>query len=509
MTGGVVLAFSTAGGAEVGIDTDNASGLVISGGHLVAVGGAAGNMVIGSSGTQKTYMESSASASTYSGKYLSMTGTETFIVKMPTLPGTFSLVCTTEGWTSAGTPEVSAAEPATGSLSFHGTYIANGDTSIANGGTSTGSNGTSPAHELFNTDATPIPATSMHAYSGYFIANGEIAGTILLKVGRANTRTGIAKFTATVQLLGGKKKVYTASAEINPSSPTTVTLTSSSGDSASTLTLTAGGSYMAGAIDGFTVEGARNQSAAKEARSAEYAKKSGSTFNIVFAASDADGNGAEFANGYSALALKILTKGKAKLTGVMADGTRVSVSGLQMLLNEDGTEACIPVSVPLYTGKLGGFAFLFWIGNDGSLDVTNLSGWNATQSATAPFSAKMSLVDAAALTVPGDGTLAFSVDTEAFPSAINALPVLTDLLPQEIAVSAQSGRLTAAKDNVAKLKISHVKSTGIVNGSFAAYTQNGDRTKKKTVPFKGVFVNGVGYGSAIVKGAGSAAVTLK
>ena len=121
----------------------------------------------------------------------------------------------------------------------------------------------------------------------------------------------------------------------------------------------------------------------------------------------------------------------------------------------------------------------------------------------------MSLVDAAALTVPGDGTLAFSVDTEAFPSAINALPVLTDLLPQEIAVSAQSGRLTAAKDNVAKLKISHVKSTGIFNGSFAAYTQNGDRTKKKTVPFKGVFVNGVGYGSAIVKGAGSAAVTLK
>ena len=502
MTGGVVLAFSTAGGAEVGIDTDNASGLVISGGHLVAVGGAAGNMVIGSSGMQKTYMEASASASTYSGKYLSMTGTETFTVKMPTLSGTFSLVCTTEGWTSAGTPEVSTTAPATGSLSFHDTYI-------TSGGTSTGSNSTSPAHELFNSDTTPITATSKHVYSGYFMANGEIAGTILLKVGRANSRTGIAKFTATVQLLGGKKTVYTASTEINSSSPTTVTLTSSSKDSASTLTLTVGGSYMAGTIDGFTVEGARNQSAAKETRATEYAAKSGSTINIVFTASDAKGSGAEFANGYSALALKILTKGKAKLTGTMADGTRVFVSGLQMLLNEDGTEACIPVSVPLYTGKLGGFAFLLWIGNDGSLDVTNLSGWDATPSAAAPFSATMSLVDAAALTAPVDGTLAFSVDTEAFPSTINDLPVLSDLLPQEVAVSAQSGRLTAANDNVAKLKISRVKSTGIFNGSFAAYTQNGDRTRKKTVPFKGVFVNGVGYGSAIVKGAGSAAVMLK
>ena len=496
MTGGVVLAFSTAGGAEVGIDTDSASGLVISGGHLVAVGGAAGNMVIGSSGTQKTYVETSASASTYSGKYLSMTGTKTFTVKMPALSGTFSLVCTTEGWTSAGMPEVSTVAPSTGSLSFHDTYITSG------GGIST-------SHELFNTDSSPIFATSKHVYSGYFMANGEIAGTILLKVGRANSRTGIAKFTATVQLLGGKKMVYTASTEINSSSPTTVTLTSSSDDSASTLTLTVGGSYMAGAIGGFTFEGARNQSATKEARTTEYAAKSGSTFNVVFAASDAEGNGAGFANGYSALALKILTKGKAKLTGTMADGTRVFVSGLQMLLNEDGTETCIPVSVPLYTGKLGGFAFLFWIGNDGSLDVTNLSGWDATPSAAAPFSAKLSLVDAAALTVPGDGTLAFSVDTEAFPSAINALPVLTDLLPQEIAVTVQSGRLTAAKDNVAKLKISRVKTTGIFNGSFAAYTQNGDRTKKKTVPFKGVFVNGVGYGSAIVNGTGSTAVTLK
>ena len=157
-------------------------------------------------------MEASASASTYSGKYLSMTGIETFTVKMPALSGTFSLVCTTEGWTSAGTPEVSTTAPAAGSLSFHDTYI-------TSGGTSTGSNSTSPAHELFNSDATPIAATAKHVYSGYFMANGEIAGTILLKVGRANSRTGIAKFTATVQLLGGKKKVYTASAEINSSSP--------------------------------------------------------------------------------------------------------------------------------------------------------------------------------------------------------------------------------------------------------------------------------------------------
>ena len=123
MTGGTVVAISTSGGPEVGIDTDDSNGLVISGGHLIAVGGTSGNMVVGSSGTQKTYRNTSVSASAYSGKYLQMKGTQTFTVKMPTLSGTMSLVCTTEGWTTAGTPTVLTSAPAMGSTGFHDIYL--------------------------------------------------------------------------------------------------------------------------------------------------------------------------------------------------------------------------------------------------------------------------------------------------------------------------------------------------------------------------------------------------
>lgn len=125
VTGGVTLAF-TATAPEVGIDTDDSSGFVISGGTVVSVGSAADNMVIGSSGSQKTYKTTSASASTYAGKYLKMSGTKTVTVKIPSMSsssGSISIVCTTDGWSSAKTPSVSASAPSSGDIGFHGVYI--------------------------------------------------------------------------------------------------------------------------------------------------------------------------------------------------------------------------------------------------------------------------------------------------------------------------------------------------------------------------------------------------
>ena len=508
MTGGVVFALSTAGAPEVGIDVDNAGGLVISGGHLIAIGGAAGNMVVGSSGSQKTYVNTSVSAAVYSGKYLSVTGTQTFTAKIPALSGAVSLVCTTEGWASAGTPKVSASAPASGSLSFHDLYLSEADADDSGEG-AVSAGGVSPGHMLFTTDASPLSATAAHVYDGYAFADGKIAGTIRLKVGRANSRTGIAKFTATVHLLGGKKTVYSASTAVNASGPTAVTLTRSSGGTVSKLALTVAGGYMAGNVDGFSVEGARNQSAAKEARRAEYAAKSGRVVDLLLSASSATGAGSACANGYSALALKVLAKGKSKLSGVMSDGTKVSISGLQMLLNEDGSETCIPVLAPLYKGKRGGFGFLLWISRNGTLDVTNLSDWNAASSSAAPFTAALAFAGADPLTTPRNGTYSFSVDRDAFPQTIKSLPVIADLLPQELTVTARSGRLTAVQNSVTKLRISRTASTGLFKGSFAVYVQSGDRRKKKTVPFNGVFVNGTGYGAATVKGAGASAIVLR
>ena len=125
INGGIVLCF-TAATPEIGIDTDYSSGLKINGGTVVSFGSAAGNMVIGSTGSLATYKNTSVTASTYAGKYLKMTGgSKTVYVKVPSISSTstsVSIVCTTDGCSSA--PSVSATSSASGtSQNFHGVYF--------------------------------------------------------------------------------------------------------------------------------------------------------------------------------------------------------------------------------------------------------------------------------------------------------------------------------------------------------------------------------------------------
>lgn len=491
ITGGVVLAISTAGAPEVGIDTDDSSGLIISGGHLVAVGGASGNMVIGSSGSQKTYMNTSAAASTYSGKYLSMAGTQTFTVKMPSFSGSVSLVCTTEGWSSAKTPSVSSSAPTSGALGFHDAYLSG----YAGDGSSSGDGSTPTAVSS---------VTVARTYTGYVASDGKAVGKVALKVGRANSRTGISKITATVQILGRKNVTYSTKAIIKDSSLDAVTLTRTAGG---TMSVTVAGDAFTGEIDGMEIAGERNVSAAKEARAGEYAAWKG-VYNVALEASGATGSGAVFTRGFSVLAVSVLAKGKAKATGVMADGTRVSATGLQLLLSEDGSAACVPVVAPMYRGKLGGFGFLLWLSKDGSVEVTSLSEWDATCSATATFTASMNCVAAARLATPKDGTWSFAVDEDEVPVTIGGLPVQRDLLPSNISVTSASGRLAAEKDDDAKLSIKRIASTGLFKGKFTIFTQGGTRLKKTTTSFNGAIIDGVGYGSAVVKKTGTAKVNL-
>ena len=125
INGGIVLCF-TAATPEIGIDTDNSSGLKINGGTVVSFGSAAGNMVVGSTGTLATYKGTSVSASTYAGKYLKMTGgSKTVYAKVPSMSsssGSVSIVCTTDGCSSA--PSISAVTSPSGtSQNFHGVYF--------------------------------------------------------------------------------------------------------------------------------------------------------------------------------------------------------------------------------------------------------------------------------------------------------------------------------------------------------------------------------------------------
>ncbi len=124
INGGIVLCF-TAATPECGIDTDYSGGIQMNGGTIVSFGSST-DMAYGSCGSLKSYKSTSISSSTYTGKYLVISGgSKTVYAKVPSLSSstTLSLVCTTDGCTSS-TPTVSASSSASGTDSgFHGVYF--------------------------------------------------------------------------------------------------------------------------------------------------------------------------------------------------------------------------------------------------------------------------------------------------------------------------------------------------------------------------------------------------
>ena len=515
ITDGVVLAISTAGAPEVGIDTDDSSGLIISGGHLVAVGGASGNMLVGSSGSQKTYMNTSTSASTYSGKYLSMTGSQTFTVKMPTLSGTISLVCTTEGWTTARTPSTTTTAPSSGNLNFHNAYLsgydggsATSDSGDAGGSSDTGDAGTVSESALFPGDLTPVSGLAS-VYNGLIVEDGELVGTVRAKLGRTNKRTGMAKASAIIQLLGiGKILFASVSIQTSQDNPSSVSFSKSVSGVRHSLSLVFAGNALSGNMDGCSVIGARNMTATTDRRASEYSKWRG-VRTVAFSASDVQGARAALGGGYSGLSVKIQAKGKSKVVGKMADGTKVTVFSQQLLLSADATKAYLPVLVPMYRRKLGGFGFLLELSSSGATEVLAPSMWDASTSANGAFTAVLEPVGASRLAVLASGAKTFELDWDAFPSAIASQPVVKNLLPAVVGLTASGGNRLTAADNGAKLKISYKSATGLFTGSFYAYTLNGSRQKKVRVTLSGVFVDGNGYGTAVVAKTASAKITVK
>lgn len=335
-------------------------------------------------------------------------------------------------------------------------------------------------------------------YNGYVLDGDKLIGSVQVKLGRTNTRTGSARVSATVQVLGLKKVTLSAAQAISDSEPTEATLEKTVGGVMHTLVLRLAAESFTGSFDGLTVVGARNVSSAKESRAAEYANWLG-TWTAALAATNAVGSGAALAEGYCALSVKIATKGKAKVTGVMADGTKVSVSGQQLLLATNGTTAYLPVVAPLYRGKLGGFGFLLALSSDGTAAILGLSKWDAAQSTSGAFTAELIAVGVAPLTTLSGDAATFLLDADAFPATISSRNVDASLLPDEVALAVSSGTRLTAADQTARLRITYRSATGLFTGSFAAFTQNGTRLSKKTIKINGVFVGGVGYGSALLK----------
>ena len=342
--------------------------------------------------------------------------------------------------------------------------------------------------------AAPVVAST---YDGYLRdVNGNVNGTIQVKVGKPNKKTGLAAVKATVIGQDGKKKSLKAAgkgkAKIEGDGPTTVPL---AGGDACEVTLGAKG--MGGTYGSFTIDGGLNVFLSKVAADkAEAAGALGKWQGAVNVAWRLAGDGSP----YQTLSVTIAAKGKAKVAGTLADGTKVSAKG-QLVVGEEW--CCVPV---VFAKKGAMLAFNVWLPLNGqdarSPSVVGLTDAIVGKPGTLKAGATFKL----------GGEMGDAKYGAYLPDGVSVTGGAKWTLPKAGKVQlARDGTVDEAKAgaNPSGLKLTYKAKDGTFKGSFKAYADVGGKPKATTVKVTGVLVDGVGYGAATVKGDGGVAVKVE
>ena len=396
-------------------------------------------------------------------------------------------------WTTGG-----GSDDGTGGGSDDGT---GGDGTGGDGGSDgggTGSGGTGgggsvtpqpsdpAAYVLYDAVEGVVPAVAT-VYDGYLCRNGSLAGTIQVKVGKPG-KDGMAAVKATVIGLDGKKKSLKAAEKgkvlVSTTGPTTISLV---GGDACEVTLGAKG--MGGTYGSYGIDGGLNVFASKVAAdksvAADVLGKWQGAVNVAWRLA---GDGSP----YHVLSVTIAAKGKAKVSGTLADGTKVSAKG-QLVVGEEW--CCVPV----VESKKAKLAFVVWL----PLNALAARSTGVVGLANAIVGKPGTLKAGAAFRLGGEmGDAKYGAY---LPNGVSVTGGAKWTLPKAGKVQlAKDGTVDAAKAgaNPSGLKLTYKAKDGTFKGSFKAYADVGGKPKGATVKVSGVLVGGVGYGAATVKGGG-------
>ena len=438
-------------------------------------------------------------------------GTTVGMLPVPTRTG-YTFV----GWFTAaeGGEQISAETKVMSGVTYYAHWTTGGGSDDGTGGDGTGGGGSvtpqpsdPAAYVLYDAVEGVVPAVAT-VYDGYLCRNGSLAGTIQVKVGKPG-KDGMAAVKATVIGLDGKKKSLKAAEKgkvlVSTTGPTTISLV---GGDVCEVTLGAkgmGGTYGSYGIDGGLNVFASKDAADKSTASAVLGKWQGAV-NVAWRLAGDD-------SPYHVLSVTIAAKGKAKVSGTLADGTKVSAKG-QLIVGEEW--CCVPVVV----SKKAKLAFNVWLPvND------KAAGTAAPHSAAAPV--VVGLGEDVKVGKPGalKGGAKFRIDADAFAATWGhaALPFLPDgvsvagdakwTLPKAGKVVYEKGTTTVdeakAGENPSALKLAYTVKTGTFKGSFKAYVDVNGKPKATAVNVAGVLVDGVGYGAATIKKVGGVPVTVE
>ena len=368
--------------------------------------------------------------------------------------------------------------------------------------------------EIFETEQTDAFAGDAQ-YTGWLRDEaGGLVGTITVKAGKPNAKTKASKVTATViELATGKKLSYSGTATAGALA--NVTLSGKSGK----LNVTLSDDSVSGDLgNGLSVEAAKNVFTSKDSgdksAAASVPKK---TWTVTLASN----------KGYTPFTIAVAAKGKAKVTGVLPDGTKVSVSAQAVV--GDGGRWCVPV---MYAKKYR-FGFVAWFEKNAAgqtvfSDISDLTPLRGQRGAVTAWEAMPEACGAVGSL--SAGSHAFTVDAEDV-AALGISGLLADLLPNGETVTVSKGKWTLAKaakvaykkgvltvtpatkggpaKNAAAAKLTFTAKTGSFKGSFTVYSVNGGKLVKTKFTVNGAVVNGVAYGTAFNKKAGSVPLVIE
>ena len=425
-----------------------------------------------------------------------------------TLPTPSRTGYTFVGWFTAaeGSEQISAETKVMSGVTYYAHWTTGGGSDDGTGGDGTGGDGGSDgggtgsggtggggsvtpqpsdpaAYVLYDAVEGVVPAVAT-VYDGYLCRNGSLAGTIQVKVGKPG-KDGMAAVKATVIGLDGKKKSLKAAEKgkvlVSTTGPTTISLV---GGDACEVTLGAKG--MGGTYGSYGIDGGLNVFASKVAAdksvAADVLGKWQGAVNVAW----------QGAQGWNGISVSIAAKGKAKVSGTLADGTKVSAKG-QLVVGEEW--CCVPV----VESKKAKLAFVVWL----PLNALAARSTGVVGLANAIVGKPGTLKAGAAFRLGGEmGDAKYGAY---LPNGVSVTGGAKWTLPKAGKVQlAKDGTVDAAKAgaNPSGLKLTYKAKDGTFKGSFKAYADVGGKPKGTTVKVSGVLVGGVGYGAATVKGGG-------
>ena len=343
---------------------------------------------------------------------------------------------------------------------------------------------------LFDDVDGAAPTAAASEYNGYLYdeKSGAMKGTIQVKVGKPGKKDGKATIKATVVI--GTKKVTLKGADkgktvLSANGPTELELV---GGEECEIAL--GAEWLSGYYGAYTIDGARNFFTSKD--KSELAAANGilarwqGSFMVIW-----DGG---------TLSVSIAAKGKVKVSGTLANGTKVTANTV-LLVGEEWS--CVSVAA-----QKANLAFVLWLSHDGqTIEAEGLGGdvhvgLPGTLASDATFQ-----IDAKEFAaVFGQTMLPY------FPNGVAVTQKGTKwTLPKAGKVAYKNGAVDETKlgENPCGLKLTYKAKDGTFKGSFKVYTEVKGKPKATTVNVTGFMLKGTGYGTATVKGKGSVEVMIQ